>query len=53
MMVCALSSMDPERTKYLEILEMVSDWDRMAKLEVYIRDLGKVEEKHFGQKENC
>ena len=56
MMVCVLSSMGQEGThldqKILDS-EMVPDWECTAKLEVYIRGLGKVEVKKLEYKESC
>lgn len=54
MMVCDLSSKDQEGIHLdPEILEMVPDWDCKASLEVYIRGLGKEEEKELEYKESC
>jgi hypothetical protein len=53
MMVCDLSSTDQKGTHLdRKILEMVSDWDCTANLEVYIRGLEKMEVKELGYKES-
>ena len=53
-MVCDLSSKDQEGTHLdRKILEMEPDWYCMANLEVYIRGLGKEEEKELEYKESC